>query len=158
MNARAAISAHGPDVVAPPPLIYLGGLVGGLVLDRVLSLPRLPAAVRFLGVPAVAGGVGLVAWFVATMRGAGTPLDPRQAPTALVEQGPFALTRNPGYLGMALIYSGTTLLAGGRWPLLFLPGVLMAIDRGVVAREEDYLQKRFGASYAKYRSRVKRWF
>jgi protein-S-isoprenylcysteine O-methyltransferase Ste14 len=86
-----------------------------------------------------------------------TPFDPREAPTALVEGGPFALTRNPGYLGMALIYCGTSLLAGGRWPLLLLPGVLAAVDRGVVAREEDYLLKRFGARYARYSSRVRRW-
>jgi protein-S-isoprenylcysteine O-methyltransferase Ste14 len=58
---------------------------------------------------------------------------------------------------MALIYCGTSLLAGGRWPLLLLPGVLAAVDRGVVAREEDYLLKRFGARYARYSSRVRRW-
>jgi len=49
------------------------------------------------------------------------------------------------------------LLAGGRWPLVLLPGVLGAIDRGVIAREETYLEERFGDLYRKYRSRVRRW-
>jgi protein-S-isoprenylcysteine O-methyltransferase Ste14 len=96
-------------------------------------------------------------WFFTSMRTAGTPVDPREPPTTLVEEGPFAVTRNPGYLGLTLMYGGISLLAGGRWPLLLLPGALMAVDRGVIEREEEYLQERFGARYADYRSRVRRW-
>jgi protein-S-isoprenylcysteine O-methyltransferase Ste14 len=146
-----------PDVVAQPPLIYLGPLLAGLALDRFLPLPRLPRALRRAGPPLLAGGVGLGLWFVASMRRADTPFDPSKPPTALVEDGPFRFTRNPGYLGFALTYAGISLLAGGRWPLIFLPGVLGVIDRGVIAREEAYLQERFGRSYRDYRSRVRRW-
>jgi protein-S-isoprenylcysteine O-methyltransferase Ste14 len=91
------------------------------------------------------------------MRRADTPFDPSQPPTALVEDGPFRFTCNPGYLGFALTYAGISLLAGGRWPLVFLPGVLVVIDRGVIAREEACLQERFGLPYRDYRSRVRRW-
>jgi protein-S-isoprenylcysteine O-methyltransferase Ste14 len=91
------------------------------------------------------------------MMRARTPIDVRHAPTALVQDGPFARTRNPGYLGLALVYTGIALLAGGRWSLLFLPGVLFAVDRGVIQREEDYLERHFGADYDEYRRRVRRW-
>jgi protein-S-isoprenylcysteine O-methyltransferase Ste14 len=91
------------------------------------------------------------------MTRARTPIDVHQAPTALVETGPFARTRNPGYLSLALDYSGIALLAGGRWPLLFLPGVLVVVDRGVIRREEVYLERRFGAAYRAYLYRVRRW-
>jgi protein-S-isoprenylcysteine O-methyltransferase Ste14 len=91
------------------------------------------------------------------MRRADTPFDPSKPPTALVEDGPFRFTRNPGYLGFALTYAGISLLTGGRWPLVFLPGVLGVIDRGVIAREESYLEERFGDPYRDYRSRVRRW-
>ncbi|HVA89888.1 MAG TPA: isoprenylcysteine carboxylmethyltransferase family protein [Chloroflexota bacterium] len=155
--ADVPIEERGPDVVAPPPLIYLGPLLAGLALDRFLPLPRLPAALRGAGLPLLAGGIGLGGWFIASMRRAGTPVDPYQPPTALVENGPFRFTRNPAYLGFALAYAGISLLAGGRWPLVFLPGVLGGIDRGVMAREEAYLQERFGAPYRDYRSRVRRW-
>jgi protein-S-isoprenylcysteine O-methyltransferase Ste14 len=144
-------------LIAPPPLIYLGSLLAGLGLDRLIPMPRLPRGLRALGLPVLAAGVTLAAWFFTTMRHAGTPVDPRQAPTKLVEEGPFAITRNPGYLGMALVYGGVSLLTGSRWPLLLLPGVLATVDRGVIEREEAYLQQRFGASYAGYRSRVRRW-
>ena len=147
----------GPDVIAPPPLLYLIPLGAGLVLDRLLPLPRLPRGLRTAGVPLLAGGVGLLVWFASTMIKARTPIDPREVPTTLVEDGPFAYSRNPGYLGMALTYTGISLLAGGRWPLLFLPGAVMAIDRGVIAREEPYLERLFGSSYRDYLGRVRRW-
>jgi protein-S-isoprenylcysteine O-methyltransferase Ste14 len=93
--ADVPIEERGPDVVAPPPLIYLGPLLAGLALDRFLPLPRLPAALRGAGLPLLAGGIGLGGWFIASMRRAGTPVDPYQPPTALVEKGPFRFTRNP---------------------------------------------------------------
>ena len=151
------IPDRGPDVIAPPPLLYLIPLVAGLVLDRQLPLPRIPRGARAAGLPLLASGIGLLGWFVSSMVRARTPIDVREAPVALVEAGPFAYTRNPAYLGMALTYTGISLLAGGRWSLLFLPGALLGVDRGVIRREEPYLERRFGRRYRDYRSRVRRW-
>jgi protein-S-isoprenylcysteine O-methyltransferase Ste14 len=148
---------RGPDVIAPPPLIFVVPLLGGLVLDRIAPLPRLPRPPRWPGLPLVASGLALGGWFFTAMRKARTPVDPYHPPTALVTEGPFGFTRNPGYVGLTLCYAGTSLLAGARWPLLFLPGVLAAIDAGVIRREERYLEKRFGSRYGDYRSRVRRW-
>ena|SRR5437764_4708448 len=157
MSANTPLSERGPEVIAPPPLLYLGPLLAGLGLDRLLPLPRLPGPLRLLGVPLLAGGLAIAATFLMTFRRAGTPPDPRQAPKALVEDGPYAYTRNPGYLGMTLIYGGITLVSGSRWPLVLLPGVLAAVNRGVIEREEAYLEERFGMRYRDYRSRVRRW-
>jgi len=148
---------RGPDIIAPPPLIYAGPWLGGLILDRLLPLPRLPLPVRVAGLPLIASGIGLGAWFIWRMRRSGTPVDPRERPTALVTEGPFRYTRNPAYVGLTLTYIGVSLLTGGRWPLLLLPGVLAAVDRGVIRREERYLETRFGSDYLDYRRRVRRW-
>ena len=91
------------------------------------------------------------------MRAAGTPLRPTRPSTAVVVDGPYGLTRNPVYLGMSLIYAGLALLSGRTWAFLFLPGVLAVVQSGVVAREERYLEARFGATYRGYRERVRRW-
>jgi protein-S-isoprenylcysteine O-methyltransferase Ste14 len=145
------------DIMAPPPLLFAGPWLGGLLLQRLLPAPRLPLAVRLLGLPVMAAGFGLGGSFIWTMRRAGTPVDPYEAPTALVTEGPFRLTRNPAYVGLTLTYAGLSLLVGTLWSLLLLPGVLLAVDRGVIQREERYLEKQFGSSYSQYRHRVRRW-
>ena len=148
---------RGPDIIAPPPLLYLGPLLAGFVLDFLLPLPRLPPALGVIGLPFLAAGLVLAIWFLLAMRRAGTPVDPREAPTALVQMGPFRYTRNPGYAAFALTYLGVSLLAGARWPLILLPGLLVLVDWGVIRREERYLEERFGSDYTEYRRRVRRW-
>jgi protein-S-isoprenylcysteine O-methyltransferase Ste14 len=49
------------------------------------------------------------------------------------------------------------LLTGVLWSLLLLPVVLVAVDRGVIQREERYLEAHFGSAYQQYRRRVRRW-
>jgi protein-S-isoprenylcysteine O-methyltransferase Ste14 len=147
----------GPDVIAHPPLLYLAPLLAGSLLDRVVPLPALPSRLRRLGPPTAMAGAALGAWFVRTMHAAGTPVDPREQPTAIVTGGPFARTRNPGYVAMALVYAGASLAANRRWPLVALPGVLVLVHHGVVRREETYLAEHFGAEYHDYRRRVRRW-
>jgi protein-S-isoprenylcysteine O-methyltransferase Ste14 len=149
---------RGPDVVAPPPLIYLAPLLGGLVLDRLVPLPRLPRKLtRPAGVTILAAGVALMGWFLRTMRHADTPVDPREGPRHLVVGGPFQYTRNPAYVALAATYLGISLVTRARWPLLFLPAVLATIDRGVIEREERHLGRRFGEDYDSYVGQVRRW-
>jgi protein-S-isoprenylcysteine O-methyltransferase Ste14 len=150
-------SERGPDLVAPPPLIYAGPWLAGGLLDRLLPLPQLPRGLRLLGFLPLAAGLALGGSFIAAMYRAGTPVDPREAPSTLVTKGPFSYTRNPGYLGLALAYLGGALIAGSRWELVFLPAALLTIDRGVIRREERYLEERFGSSYLDYVGRVRRW-
>jgi protein-S-isoprenylcysteine O-methyltransferase Ste14 len=88
---------------------------------------------------------------------AGTPVDPREAPTALVTEGPFQYTRNPAYVGLALTYAGLSLITGILWSLVLLPGDLVAVHRGVIQREERYLEEEFGSAYRGYLRRVRRW-
>ena len=148
---------EGPDILVHPPLLFLGPLLGGVVLDRVASLPDIPRGPRRLGGPILAAGLVTTGWFLQTMRRARTPVDPRKASSALVTGGPFRYTRNPGYLGLGLVYAGVSLLCNSRWSLVALPAVVAAVDRGVIRGEERYLAGRFGTDYEAYRLRVRRW-
>ena len=137
-----------PGVVAPPPLIYLGPLVLGLLLNASFPVPFLPRGMRHvLGWPLLGGGVLLMNWFFWTLRSAGTPVNPEKPVSSLVTDGPFRYTRNPGYLSMAMIYAGMTSLANAFWAILLLPVALLAIRRGVIEREERYLERKFGEEY-----------
>ncbi len=147
-----------PGVVAPPPLIYLGPLVLGLLLNGRFPVPFLPRGLaRVLGWPLLGGGVLLMNWFFWTLRSAGTPINPEKPVSSLVTGGPFRYTRNPGYLSMAMIYAGIASLANALWAILLLPAVLVVIRRGVIEREERYLERKFGEEYLLYKARVRRW-
>jgi protein-S-isoprenylcysteine O-methyltransferase Ste14 len=145
-------------VPIPPPLIYVVPLLAGLGLRTVLPGIPLPRLVRrVLGVLLVACGGGLIFWFARTMQQTKTPINPTKPVTALVTDGPFRVSRNPAYLGMAVLYAGLALLLNMLSALLALPLVLRLVTRVVIEREEPYLEKRFGEEYREYRARVRRW-
>jgi protein-S-isoprenylcysteine O-methyltransferase Ste14 len=145
-------------VIAPPPLLYLGPLLVGLGVNRLRPARLLPPALaRGIGAALVAVATTLEVAFILAMRRAHTPINPSRAATRLVTNGPFRLTRNPSYLAFALYYLGIASLVNTRWPVLLLPAVLLAIQRGVIEREERYLERRFGQEYHDYRARVHRW-
>lgn len=150
-----------PGVIMRPPILYLTGLLLGLALDRVLPLPLvLPEAalVRW----AAGGGViliGLAIW-AAGMRNfsrAGTPVSGKQPVRALVTTGIHGWSRNPIYFGMFLFYAGIGFAARSPWVLILMLPLAIILRYGVVAREEAYLERRFGDAYRAYRARVRRW-
>jgi protein-S-isoprenylcysteine O-methyltransferase Ste14 len=145
-------------VVAPPPLIFLAGLAVGFGLDALLPGVDLPALVQWgLGVLLVLAGLGLLLWFNTLFSRTGTAVEPWKPTTAIVTTGPYRMTRNPAYLGMALTYIGIAAMSSAVWVLLPLPMVLAVIDRGVIAREERYLERKFGEEYLGYKRSVRRW-
>jgi protein-S-isoprenylcysteine O-methyltransferase Ste14 len=157
-NAPGEARQDTAGVVAPPPLIYLAGLVVGIALDALLPEGSLPWPVRWVlgGVLALAG-IALLASFNTAFTRKGTAVEPWKPTTAIVTTGPYRITRNPAYLGMALLYIGITLLADVPWALLVLPVVIVVIDRMVIAREERYLERKFGGEYLAYKRSVRRW-
>ncbi len=148
-------------VVAPPPLVYLAGLALGLGADRLLGLPSLPersaSGGLWLGLAFGVFGLLLILWAGGRFIGAGTPLPPHRPTTALVTVGPYRRSRNPIYLGMALIYLGVVCATASLGILLLFPAVILVMEFGVIRREERYLERKFGAAYRDYKVRVRRW-
>jgi len=142
----------------PPPLIYVAGFLLGVALELAVPIDALPLALAL-----AAGLIGFAIWLAldgAAMMHfsrARTSIVPMKPSTALVTTGPYRITRNPMYVGMAALYAGLALALGVIWALAFLPLVLFAVDRLVIAREEPYLEARFGEDYREYKLRVRRW-
>jgi protein-S-isoprenylcysteine O-methyltransferase Ste14 len=153
--------AETAGVIARPPLLFLGALLLGLGADRLLPLP-IAVPVGDAIAWTVGGGLILlgVAFFVAGIRNftrAATPVPTNEPTRALVTSGIHGWTRNPIYLGMFLIYAGIGVATESIWVLLLTLPLAFLIRYGVVAREEVYLERRFGDAYLDYKRRVRRW-
>jgi protein-S-isoprenylcysteine O-methyltransferase Ste14 len=158
MKRDPAEHADTANVIALPPLIYLVPLALGLLLHAIRPIALVPRALsRVVGPALIAMALMVGASAFATLRQAGTPTDPREATTTIVVAGPYRVTRNPIYLAFALLYAGITVLVNTLWAALLLPCVLVIMRRGVIDREERYLQRRFGDDYLRYKARVRRW-
>ena len=146
-----------PGIVAPPPLLYAVPLALGLVARHFWPVELLPpGAGRIAGIILVTLGLVGVTGVVAFRRARTSP-NPWTPSAALVVSGIYRATRNPMYLGLTLLYLGVTAWVDTPWPLLPLPIVLIIMQRGVIVREEAYLERRFGDEYRRYRSEVRRW-
>jgi protein-S-isoprenylcysteine O-methyltransferase Ste14 len=148
-----------PGVLVFPPLLFAGSLVLGMVLHFLVPLGVHLAAMpaRAAGVVLLIGGALLARWGEKTLHRAGTNVNPGKPTTAIVVDGPFRYSRNPLYLAVTAGYSGISLLLPALWPLLLLIPVLVVLQWGVVAREERYLDRKFGDPYRVYRTQVRRW-
>jgi len=138
--------------------VYLAGFGCGLLVELDAPSPELPAWLRVAG--GVAGILLLLLLDTRAMlrfRRHATSFNPSRPAQTLVTDGPYRVTRNPIYIGMACAYAGATLAANVLWPLAFLPAVLFVIGRAIVPREERHLAVRFGEEYERYRRRVRRW-
>jgi len=145
-------------VIAPPPVIYLTSLVIGLVFRALVPTPFLPRGLAFmLGAILIAIAVWLSVWGVRVMHRAGTSEKTSLPTTALVTTGPFRYSRNPLYVSLTLGYLGIAVAAQSLWALALLIVVLAVMLRGVIGREERYLERRFGEDYLRYKGRVRRW-
>lgn len=146
------------QVMVMPPLVFLGYLIGALLVNWVV-----PFTVPWMLVVRIGGGIMVIAGFwlagsaFSRMTKAHTSPDPHQPTTVLITKGPYRFTRNPIYLGFFLIYLGFTLLAGTLWGLIASPFLLLTVTNAAIRAEENYLEDKFGEQYADYRSRVRRW-
>lgn len=148
-------------VIAPPPLIFLGFLIIGVALEygvvRTQGLD-MPASLRWTVTPLLfLAGAAFIAAALLRFRHADTPAPPWLPTTAFVAHGVYRWTRNPMYLGMALIYVALGIAANAPVVFWLLVPLIMTIHYGVILREERYMAAKFGAPYIDYAHRVPRW-
>ncbi len=150
-----------PGVIAPPPLIFLSGLLLGGIVQWFYPFYVFPPEYLFIarmsGVLSVIFGLGIILTARAKMQKAKTNIEPWKPTNAIISDGIYLYSRNPIYVAMVLIYLGVTLIFNSIWLLPFLILVLLVMQFGVILREEIYLEEKFGKEYADYRKKVRRW-
>jgi protein-S-isoprenylcysteine O-methyltransferase Ste14 len=147
--------------ITRPPFLYLACLVLGVALDHLLPLPlpfsEVPLIRWTAGGGLVVVGLAIMAAGVRNFSRAATPVPSNQPVRALVTTGIHGWSRNPIYVGMFLLYAGIGIAACSAWVLILALPLVVILRYGVVAREEAYLERRFGDAYLDYKVRVRRW-
>ena len=148
-------------VIAPPPLIFLSGLLlGGIVqwFNRlyIFSAEYLFTA-RIFGALLIVFGLGVILIARSKMQKAQTNIEPWKPTNAIISDGIYSYSRNPIYVSLILIYLGVASIFNAVWLLPPLALVLIAMQYGVILREERYLKTKFGDEYSGYMKNVRRW-
>src|SRR5262245_21890054 len=123
----------------PLPPVWLAVSVAAIVLLHfALPLARvIPAPWHWLGAVIVLLGAALVAWVSIMFGRANTTIVPREESSTLVTSGPFQLSRNPIYLGMALILLGECIFFGSLTPFLVVPAFMILIQQSFIVPIEE---------------------
>ncbi|MCP4185940.1 MAG: isoprenylcysteine carboxylmethyltransferase family protein [Hyphomicrobiales bacterium] len=150
-----------PSRIPWPPLIYLGTIVSSYFLGKYYPLPWLPTIISdgllAVGILMVAGGFAFDIYAIRTLRKHKTTVSPVRKADQLVTSGPFALSRNPIYLGNTVLTFGFGVLFANPW--FFIAAIVAAILTNYlqIAPEEKHLAHLFGKQWRSYAKSVRRW-
>lgn len=140
------------------------GLVLVLLPARVLTLagvtpPERLGAVEVAGIAVALAGGALAVWCVVSFAifGKGTPA-PFDPPRRLVVRGPYAVVRNPMYVGAGAALLGAALFYRSSALLAFAAALFTVAHLFVTRYEEPVLRRTFGEAYASYCRGVRRWW
>jgi len=144
-----------------PPLALVVITATGMwaIAQRVAALHfSLPGAAWLSAALAIVGSAIAVAG-VAEFRKAGTTVDPRVPGQSahLVAGGVYRYSRNPMYVGFLFILCGWGVFLGSALALVGIPAFVACLNRLQIAPEERAMREKFGASYTRYASAVRRW-
>lgn len=146
-----------PRKILPPTywmlsIVVMVGLHFLIPIARVITFPW-----NLLGLVPVA--IGVIINIIASNRfdRLNTTIKPYEESAVLVTEGLFQLSRNPMYLGGALILAGIAMILGSVSPYLVIVVFVYLMNEIFIKIEEEMLAQKFGSSYLAYKERVRRW-
>ena len=147
-----------PKRIIYPPIWLVIGLVTIFALGEYLPLERFNSGFATgLGSFTILIGLMLLVHAGGMFKAAETDLVPFKNVTTLVTTGVYRVTRNPMYLGMALVLFGTSMTVGAATGLLVAPIFMVIIEFRFIRPEEAMLRELFGEEFDAYCKLVRRW-
>jgi protein-S-isoprenylcysteine O-methyltransferase Ste14 len=144
-----------------PPIVTLLFIAAGWALNYFVplgpSIASFPLENVIIGGLIMACAVAIMLFALREMVRARTTFRAGEKANALVYTGVFKRTRNPIYLSFTFFTLGLGIATANPWMVVLAPALLLYLQERVVKREEAYLKERFGAEYADYMSKVRRW-
>ncbi len=148
----------GPLDNLPLPPGQLTGVIACILASHWMEMP-LPGPRRLhraAGFGLLAAGSAVNVWALAERRRSEAGTFELERPTTLVTTGPYAVSRNPMYVGWWLIHLGSGVARGSAWVLLTVPVAVLGEHLGVMS-EERKLAGLFPAEFSDYSRRVARY-
>lgn len=149
-----------PGVYPPPPLFYVLIFLLSILIQSYIHLSTTffhqkmtPVAGLFIILISMVITLPALVKFFQTKN---TLITIKPA-SSLETSGIYAISRNPMYLGLLLLYTGIAFFKGNWWTLILIPFVILVINNLVIKKEEQYLERAFGQSYLDYTKKVRRW-
>lgn len=142
--------------IADYPMAWVALFAALAVLAGRMAPMPVPWGGRLGGLLIVAG-LGLIVVAGVTMRRAGATVDPTRPPTELVTHGIFAWSRNPIYLGAAVVLAGVALAAAAPLALVLVALFVAVTNRRFIAREEAWLAERYPTAFSAWSRHTRRW-
>lgn len=146
-------------IIAPAPVIFLLTVIVGFILHYFVPiyvfassmLTSILSAILFMA------GVLIAGWALQTMSAANVSPNPYTPTARLIVSGPYQYSRNPMYLSITLVYLAIALMVNSLWFFMLLIPMLILVWRGIIQREEIFLEAAFGEQYKNYKKRVRCW-
>ena len=153
-------TSKGPEVYIPPPLIYVLSFLGSVFIQKRIPISGLLSHRTSRSVVGVLFLMAALFFLIRSLRQffltKNTLILIRPA-SSLQTTGVYGITRNPMYVGLALVYIGVACFVGNWWTLIFSPFLILIIQEYIIKREEKYLESEFGQSFHDYKKSVRRW-
>ena len=158
VNSDAKVKEKGAAVKFPPPAIFVLLIIAGWGLQNLLPLPMgIPEAFQPVGIAITIFGVTIAILVNGTFKRVGTAIEPWKPTTSIITTGFYAWSRNPIYVGFCLFNIGIGISTNNLWILLScIPGAIL-VYYIAIAKEEVYLEEKFGQEYLDYKAKVRRW-
>lgn len=140
-----------------PPIIFLGSILLGIVLNWAWPLHFRPLIFWWLGPLFTGCAVLLFLLSFREFRAAGTSVQGSKRSTAIVRTGPYRYSRNPIYVSFILLGVALSVWLNNLWLLVMLVPAVGVIEAIVIPREERFLEQTFHEQYTSYKAAVRRW-
>jgi len=152
--------SKGPGVYIPPPLFYVLVFIGAVLIQKMIPISD---TLFHLLATKIAGVIFLITalfFLVRSLRQfflTKNTLILIKPASSLQTTGIYGITRNPMYVGLAIVYLGVTCFIGNWWNIILFPLLFLIVQEYIIKREERYLNLEFGKEYDEYRRIVRRW-
>jgi protein-S-isoprenylcysteine O-methyltransferase Ste14 len=152
--------SKGPGVYIPPPLFYVLIFIAALRIQKIIPISDIlfhQTAIKVLGVIFLMAALYFLVRSLRQFFLTKNTLILIKPASSLQITGIYRITRNPMYVGLAILYLGITCFIGNWWNVILFPLLFIIVQAYIIKREERYLELEFGEQYNAYKETVRRW-